>query len=90
MIYIRLGGVELQEANEVWRESASRPNVQACAFQNATKLVRADKHDLIIVPGRELRQDVQAEKNSIWSKNHIKLQNNPKVIQYYKHDLYTS
>ena len=68
MIYIRLGGVELQEANEVWRESASRPNVQACAFQNATKLVRADKHDLIIVPGRELRQDVQAEKNSIWSK----------------------
>ena len=67
MIYIRLGGVELQEANEVWRESASRPNVQACAFQNATKRVRADKHDLIILPGRELRQDVQAEKNSIWS-----------------------
>ena len=90
MIYIRLGGVELQDANEVWRESASRPNVQACAFQNATKLVRADKHDLIIVPGRELRQDVQAEKNSIWSKNQIKLQNSPKVIQYYKHELYTS
>ena len=31
MIYIRLGRVELQEANKAWRESALRPNVQVCA-----------------------------------------------------------
>ena len=31
MIYMRLGGVELQEADKAWRESALRPNVQVCA-----------------------------------------------------------
>ena len=31
MNYIRLGGVELQEADKAWRESALRPNVQVCA-----------------------------------------------------------
>ena len=31
MIDMRLGGVELQEANKAWRESASKPKVQMCA-----------------------------------------------------------
>jgi len=31
MIYIRLGGVELQEADKAWRKSALKPNVQVCA-----------------------------------------------------------
>ena len=31
MIFIRLGRVDLQEANKGWRESALRPNVQVCA-----------------------------------------------------------
>ena len=31
MIYMRLGGVELQEADKTWRESASKPKVQMCA-----------------------------------------------------------
>ena len=31
MIYMRLGGLELQEADKAWRESALRPNVQVCA-----------------------------------------------------------
>ena len=30
MIYMRLGGVELQEADKAWRESALRPKVQVC------------------------------------------------------------
>ena len=57
MIYINLGGVELQEANEVWRESAAlRPNEQACALQSGTKLVHAVKHDSIIVPSPMLKK----------------------------------
>ena len=31
MIYIRLGGVELQQADKAWRESALKPKVQVCA-----------------------------------------------------------
>ena len=31
MIYMRLGGVELQEADKAWRESASKPKVQMSA-----------------------------------------------------------
>ena len=31
MIYMRLGGVELQEADKAWHESASKPKVQMCA-----------------------------------------------------------
>ena len=31
MIYMRLGGVELQEADKAWRESALGPKVQVCA-----------------------------------------------------------
>ena len=47
----------MQEANEVWRESAAlRPNEQACALQNGTQLVRADKHDSRIVPNQILKK----------------------------------
>ena len=31
MIYMRLGGVDLQEADKAWRESALKPKVQVCA-----------------------------------------------------------
>ena len=74
MIYIRLGGVELQEADKAWRESALRPKVQVRAAN--PQLVRGLLLAGLVYPRHRFEQSILSCLSKAIELEHILAQRN--------------